>query len=120
MKTIMVVDDDQTTQVLMSRMLASLKMKIIAATNSNDAVSLALEFVPDLILMDIRLPGTQGNGWAIAEFIRNHPKLKHIPIVIFTAGSLDKTASEVRQYEAYFQKPFHVRELVACIQTFLT
>lgn len=119
MRTILVVDDDQTTQLLMRRVLAPLNANVIGAMSFSEALLRATEFIPDLILMDIRLPGAQGNGWTAAKIIRDDPKLSHIPIIILTAGTMSSSKEEELRYEAYIQKPFHVHDVLDCIREFL-
>lgn len=116
MATILIVDDDQSTQLLMRRMLGHLDVEIVGATRCSDALRLASELVPDVILMDILLPGSHENGWTTAKTIRDDPQLKHIPIIIVSAVNIIKNSTTEHQYEGYFQKPFQVRDLLDCIR----
>ena len=119
MATILVVDDDQSTQLLMRRMLVPLNAVVVGATSCGDALRLASELVPDVVLMDILLPGSNENGWTVAKTIRDDPRLKRIPIIIVSAANITGNSTIGHQYEAYFQKPFHVRDLLDCIQAFV-
>lgn len=120
MATILIVDDDQSTQLLMRRMLARLDVEIVGATRCSDALRLASDLVPDVILMDILLPGSYENGWTTAKTIRDDPRLKHIPIIIVSATNIIRNSTTGHQYEGYFQKPFQVRDLLDCIRSFVT
>ena len=120
MAIILVVDDDQSTQLLMRRMLVPLNAEVVGATRCDDALRLASELVPDVILMDILLPGSNENGLTVAKMIRDDPRLKHIPIIIVSAANITGNLTTGHQYEAYFQKPFHVRALLDCLRAFVS
>ncbi len=121
MPTALVVEDDRATQVLLHRVLESLHLQVASATSMHEAVNLARELEPNLILMDIKLPGSDGDGWTAASIIKNDANLNHIPIILITADGLNsqELAAVQNHFDAYFRKPFEVRKLVDCIKTYL-
>ena len=122
MKILIVEDEDLAVKKLQKTLaLVDASAVVVGVT---DSIKTTVEWLqgnpsPDLILMDIRLPGAQGNGWTAAKIIRNDPKLSHIPIIILTAGTMSTSKEEEQRYEAYIQKPFHVRDMLECIRAYL-
>jgi two-component system cell cycle response regulator DivK len=103
------------TQDLLSRV----GYELIEAVNGEDGVNTAAVHMPDLILMDIQLPGM--DGYEAARRIKANPKLQHIPIIAVTSYAL--SGDDVKAYEAgcngYVAKPFSPRALLAKIREYL-
>ncbi len=84
--TVLVVDDVATNRDLISAYLADHPIKLLMGTNGHEAISLAQQHQPDLILMDFRMP--EMDGREAARIIRSLETCKNIPIVAFTASIL--------------------------------
>ncbi|WP_013324044.1 PAS domain-containing protein [Gloeothece verrucosa] len=116
---ILLAEDNETNITTISNYLKAKKYKLILAKNGKEAISLAQSQQPDLILMDICLPGI--NGLEAIQQIRQLPDLKDIPIIAVTALAL--TGDRERCLEAganeYLSKPLKLKELVALIQSLL-
>jgi signal transduction histidine kinase/CheY-like chemotaxis protein/HAMP domain-containing protein len=101
---ILVVEDNPDNMLTVNALLKN-KYEIIEATTGEDAIKLAEKYTPNLVLMDIALPGITG----IEAFkqIRSNPKLKHIPIIALTASALasDRDAILSCGFNAYIPKP---------------
>ncbi|MGD9117328.1 MAG: response regulator [Dehalococcoidia bacterium] len=82
---ILVVDDKEDSRVLASKVLKSHGYGVIGASSGEEAISLAQKEIPDLILMDVRLPGGI-DGLEATQRIKTLPGLAHIPILAVTAS----------------------------------
>lgn len=116
---ILVVEDHEDNRRILRDLLTSRGYDIIEATTGPDGVSLAEGGRPDLILMDIQLPGI--DGYEATRRIKANPALRRIPIIAVTSYALD--GDEVKAREAgcdgYVAKPFSPRQLLVKIREYL-
>ena len=121
-KRIMIVDDEAGLTRLVQMSLEKTGAYVVRAENhSRLAVATALEFKPQLILLDIMMPGLDGTE--VATRLRATPELKNIPIVFLTAiVGRKETGSHaiIRGGEQFLAKPVTLDTLVACIEKNLT
>lgn len=112
-KTVLVVDDEAHIQELIRFNLEKNGFDVITADNGLDALKLAETKKPDLIFLDLMLPGM--DGLDVCKNIRRNPSIESIPIVMITAKGeeLDKILGLELGADDYITKPFSVRELVA-------
>lgn len=85
-KTIFFVEDNEVELTAYRKVLETAGYCIVAAKDGLEAMRLLHKVVPDLILLDLMLP--RFNGVEILKFIRSHPRLKAVPVVIFSASSI--------------------------------
>lgn len=115
-ETIMVVEDDADLRSILVEALRKNGYHLVEAASGEDAVELSLSKPPDLILLDLRLPGI--SGWQTLELLRDAAHSSDIPVVIATAS--DDVQSRVRAYfentADYLLKPFQLQELLACVR----
>lgn len=92
---------------------------IISAENGEKGVALALEYIPDIILSDVMMPGI--SGYEVCEQLKNDDKTNHIPIVLLTAkADLNSKIEGITQgADAYLSKPFNKNELLAQLQNLI-
>lgn len=118
-KVILVVEDDETMQSALKRILESDHHRVLVAADGTE-LSVCLESeVPDLILLDVGLPWL--NGFELATLLKEHPDLKRIPL-LFVSGQTDE--ADIKRAFAvgaddYIKKPFDVAYLRKAVQTFL-
>jgi two-component system, cell cycle response regulator DivK len=86
MPKILVVEDNETNRDLLRRRLERKGHQVITANDGEQGYSLAHTEVPDLVLMDISLPGM--NGWQVAQLLKTNDITRHIPIIVLTAHAL--------------------------------
>lgn len=105
---ILYIEDKPDNRLLVNRVLAAEDIQVLEAANADDGIALARREVPDLILMDINMPGKDGYS-ATAE-IRNYPELDLVPIVALTANVMkgDKERSLNAGCDGYIPKPIDV------------
>ena len=115
---ILIVDDERVGRLLLEATLDSEDYDMLLAENGNQALALAKEHNPDLILLDVMMPGQ--DGFEICEKIKGEERLKDIPVLLVTA--LEDKDSRVRGFKAgaddYIPKPYNRIELLSRIKTF--
>jgi len=117
--TIMVVDDDDDVRAMIAQFLHSQGYDVIQAATSSEAQELALETLPELILMDIAMPHV--DGLTAVWQMREHPALAEIPVVILSAyDSYDLRAEAASTgCQGYLTKPVEPDQLKALIKQVL-
>lgn len=116
---ILVVDDEEHIQELIKFNLEKNGYKVILADNGIDAIKLAKENLPQLMLLDLMLPGM--DGLDVCKEIRKDLSMPNMPIIMITAKGeeIDKIIGLELGADDYITKPFSVRELVARIKAIL-
>jgi len=117
MSRILVVEDNPKNLKLVRDVLTYAGFEVIEATSGEDGVRLAHEMVPDLILMDLQLPGIDG-----AEALRQiRTGEKQVPVVALTAFAMnnDRTRAFEAGFDGYVGKPISVRALPQQVSDFL-
>ena len=118
-KRILVVEDQEDNRRILRDLLTSVGYDIIEAINGEEGVTMAERHRPDLILMDIQLPGL--DGYEATRRIKANPMLRQIPIIAVTSYAL--SGDDVKAFDAgcdgYVSKPFSPRALLAKIREFL-
>lgn len=117
--TILLVDDNPQILGILADLLSPLGHKIVCAAGGPLALELAAGAPPDLVLLDVMMPGM--DGFAVCREIRADPFLAQVPVILVTA--LDDRESRVRGFEAgadeFVTKPFDYVELRARVSTIL-
>lgn len=116
---ILVVDDDVDTLRLVGLMLQRQGYQIVAANNGQQALSLAQNEKPDLIILDVMMPDM--DGYEVTRQLRANPSTNNIPIIMFTAKSQvdDKVTGFESGVDDYLTKPTQPRELFAHVKAIL-
>jgi two-component system cell cycle response regulator len=118
-KKILIVDDDPTCLKILESMLPADRHNVVKANNGEEALESAFDQPPDLILLDIMLPGI--DGYEVIRKIKKDKRTKDVPIIIIT--SLDESKSKVKGLEEgaeeLLSKPVHATELLARVSSML-
>jgi len=118
-KRILLVEDQEDGRRIVRDLLAASDYALLEAKTGEEGLALAEQERPDLILMDIQLPGL--DGYEVTRRIKANPKLSHIPIIAVTSYAL--SGDEQKAYAAgcddYVAKPFSPRALMAKIREYL-
>lgn len=119
MKTILVIEDDELNRKLVKTILTRQEFRVIETLSAQMGIELARQDRPDLILMDIRLPGM--DGLRATRLLRGDAQLKGIPVVMLSAFSLDEDRAEAREAgcSGYITKPIDVKAFVQEIRRYL-
>lgn len=116
---ILVVEDDLESLKLIGLMLQSRGYQIVAAQNGPQALNKAVSESPDLVLLDVMMPGM--DGFEVARRLRANPQTAALPIIMLTARGqvTDKVAGFEAGADEYLVKPVHPAELVTRIESLL-
>jgi len=117
--TILIADDDPQILTMLGIRLAKKGYTILEASDGLQTLKQAREHHPDLVLLDVMMPGK--NGWEVAKEIRSDDDLKHIGIVMLTAigEKVNELTSPLYGADAYVDKPFDFNDLEKKIKTIL-
>lgn len=115
-RRILVVDDDREVVRLITAYLTQAGYETLAAYDGDTAVHMLRREQPDLLLLDLMLPGK--DGWDITRLVRADPALAHIPIIMLTArvDDTDKIVGLELGADDYVTKPYNPREVVARVR----
>lgn len=116
---ILLAEDNEINIETISEYLIVKEYKVIVARNGSQAIEMASKEMPDLILMDIQMPGM--DGLEATRLIRSNKKLMHIPIVAVTALAMhgDRERCMDAGANAYISKPVKLKELLSLVQNLL-
>jgi two-component system, cell cycle response regulator DivK len=116
---ILVVEDQADNRRILRDLLNSVGYEILEAVTGDEAVTVAAMQHPDLILMDIQLPGI--DGYEATRRIKADSALRHIPIIAVTSYALsgDDARALAAGCDAYVAKPFSPRALLAKVREYL-
>lgn len=117
-KRILIADDEPTIRLTVTRMLDR-DYIVLEATNGEEAVEIAKEQKPDLILMDLMMP--KKDGYTACSEIKAYQATKMIPVIMLTAigHEFNKKFATEMGADGYTTKPFTTQELMAAITTAL-
>ncbi len=116
MPKILLVEDNEMNRDMLSRRLLKQGFEMVIAVDGEQAVDLARSEAPDLILMDISLPGL--DGWEATRLLKTMPETRSIPIIAITAHAMagDREKSLAAGCNDYDTKPIDFRRLLEKIQ----
>ena len=117
-KKILIVDDSKTELMFMTDLLGKKGFAVKTAENAEDAFRRLAEEKPDLILMDVVMPGQ--NGFQLTRSITRDPRFADVPVIMCTSKNqeTDKVWGMRQGARDYIVKPVNADELVAKIQAF--
>jgi two-component system cell cycle response regulator DivK len=118
-KTVLVVEDNELNMKLFHDLLEAHGYNILQTKDGMDALRIAREHKPDLILMDIQLP--EVSGLEVTKWIKEDEDLKSIPVIAVTAFAMKGDEEKIREggCEAYIAKPISVTNFLETVQRFL-
>jgi two-component system cell cycle response regulator DivK len=118
-KTVLVVEDNELNMKLFHDLLEASGYNILQTRNGLEAIDLAREHRPDLILMDIQLP--EVSGLEVTKWIKEDDDLRSIPVIAVTAFAMKGDEERIRQggCEAYLSKPISVATFLSTIKSYL-
>lgn len=116
---VLVVDDYQDAREMYAEYLAYSGFRVAEATNGVEALEKAFELLPDVILMDLSLPGM--DGWAATRRLKTDERTRRIPVVALTGHALAGASESARQAgcDAFVTKPCLPDELVVQVRRML-
>ena len=118
-KTVLIVEDNDLNMKLFHDLLEAHGYATIQTKDGMEAMKLAREHRPDLILMDIQLP--EISGLEVTKWLKEDPELRRIPVVAVTAFAMKGDEEKIRQggCEAYIAKPISVVKFLETVRSYL-
>ena len=118
-KEILIVDDELDVVVPIQFLMEQQGYSVMIAHRGEDALDMIYQYKPDLVLLDIMLPGI--DGWQVCEIIRLNPKCRDIKVVFLTAKGRNEEIAKglALGADAYITKPFSNAMLVAKVNELL-
>ena len=109
--SLLVVEDNPLNLKLIRAVLEHAGFAVRSASTAEDGVAQAVADPPDLVLMDLQLPGI--DGYAGLAALRADPATRHVPVLAVTASAMPKDRERVRAagFDDYIEKPISVRDL---------
>ena len=118
--TVLVIEDNELNMKLVRSLLGIENYQVLEAVDAETGIQMAREHHPDLILMDIQLPGM--DGLSATRIIKKDPELKDVPVVALTSYAMqgdDKKATEAG-CEHYITKPINTRKFIETVKRIFT
>lgn len=118
-KQVLIVEDNELNMKLFHDLLDAHGYGTIQTRSGMDALGLAREHRPDLILMDIQLP--EVSGLEVTKWLKDDDELRDIPVVAVTAFAMKGDEERIRQggCEAYISKPISIGTFIATVRQFI-
>lgn len=111
-RRVLVVDDDASIRGFVSEALGEEGYEVVQAANGSQALELVAERAPDLILLDVRMPGV--DGWQVLDELRSAAG-PQTPVVVMTASFTGQDRALQSGAQGYLAKPFELGDLVECV-----
>lgn len=118
-KSILIVDDSEDMRTLLGQVLEDEGYTLYFAEDGNIAIEQAVAHHPNVILMDMSLPGI--SGWEAVEQLRQKPEFQHTPIIAVTAyvTKADEERAKAVGCDAHLGKPFDIMQVLDTIDGLL-
>ncbi len=118
-KSVLIVEDNELNMKLFNDLLEANNYRTIKTRNGLEALDLARQHKPDLILMDIQLP--EVSGLEVTRWLKDDDELRSIPVIAVTAFAMKGDEERIRQggCEAYISKPIAVAKFLETVKSYL-
>ena len=118
-KRILIVEDHENLLQLQSILLSAKGYEVVGAKDGREAINVIDTVPPDLVVLDIGLPGV--DGYEVCRHIKARPETRHIPVVVITARKSREDLQKIDEAGAdwYIPKPFKAAMVMETVQRFL-
>ena len=118
-KIILVVEDNELNLQLFSDLLEAHDYKILKTRNGMEALKIAKNYNPDLILMDMQQPTV--SGLEVTKLMKENENLKYIPVIALTAFAMKGDEEKIREggFETYITKPISISSFLETVKKYL-
>lgn len=115
-RTVLIIEDEKLIIVSTQMVLEAAGFRVESAVNGEEGIQKAKSLRPDLVLLDIMMPGI--DGWETLTRLKQDPQTADVPVVIFTAREHSRGHQRSAEMGAadYFRKPFEPEELVELVE----
>lgn len=117
--TILIVDDDYLSRELLQAHMENANYQVLLANSGSKALEIAAVQQPDIILMDVNMPGP--NGYVICQQLKKSSQTSHIPVLLMTAMDDEENIAMASEAGAdgFVSKPFDIMRMLAQINSLL-
>lgn len=117
-KKILITDDQADIRKLLLMTLEFENFEIKEASNGEECLVVADRFIPDIVLLDVMMPGNL-DGYQVCQYIKANPKTAHTKVILLTARGQAADLEQGKQVQAdkYVVKPFSPLELIDLLET---
>lgn len=116
MKTILVIDDNWDNYAMVADIFSHLGYEVYHAESGKEGIELARQFLPSIVLLDIRMPGMK--GWEVAVLLKSQPITAQIPVIAIT--TLVDFDEKERSFEsgcvAFLPRPYDINKLRSLVE----
>jgi DNA-binding response OmpR family regulator len=118
-KRVLIADDEPNIVASLEFLMEQAGYEVKVAANGQEALELAASFRPDLVLLDVMMPGK--NGYEVCQSLKSDPATRAVKVVMLSAKGRDVEVAKGLELgaDAYVTKPFSTRDLVAQIRGML-
>ncbi|MDA0372741.1 MAG: response regulator [Planctomycetota bacterium] len=115
-RTVLIIEDEKLIIVSTQMVLEAAGFRVESAVNGEEGIQKAKSLRPDLVLLDIMMPGI--DGWETLTRLKRDPETSGIPVIIFTAREHARGHQKSSEMGAadYFRKPFEPDELIELVE----
>ncbi len=114
MRKVLVVDDEVGVTEILASILVDAGYRVETATGGEEALRCVAADVPDIIVLDVRMPGLDGPG--LLRALRAEPSWAAIPVVAMSSLPEEAVAAQDGGFAAFLRKPFRVSSVLAALQ----
>ncbi|MGH8799638.1 MAG: response regulator [Casimicrobiaceae bacterium] len=118
-RTILYIEDNEYNRKIVRQLLGRTSYRLVEALDGESGVAMALQQLPELILMDVQLP--KMSGLDATRVLKADPRTSHVPIIVITSFALsgDREKAAAAGADSYLAKPYSPRELLALVRQYL-
>lgn len=115
-KTILVADDSRTIQKVVELTFHKTEFSVLSVSDGREALTLAADKQPDVVLADIGMPGT--DGYQVCSALKSRPDTRSIAVILLASAieGLDRSRAEDAHADAHIDKPFDTQELITLVK----
>lgn len=114
-KHIVLVDDDPMIRMLVQEYLKAFGFEVSAFDSGADALSALSKTVPDLLVLDLQMPGM--NGLEVLEKVRSDPRTEPVPVLMLSANAGEAQAMPGIMADQYLEKPFQMKAFLEAVES---
>jgi two-component system, cell cycle response regulator DivK len=116
---ILIIEDNEVNMYMLTYLLETNGYEVIQSYSGSDGIITAMETIPDIVLLDIQLPGM--DGYMVAQKLREQKDLKHTPIIVVTSYAMpvDREKAMDSGATGYIEKPINPDTFISQMQMFL-
>jgi len=116
-KKILIIEDNDRNRIILRDILMCNDYAVVEASNGRDGIEVARKEQPDLILLDIQMPGM--DGYDTGKLLKSSPETKFIPLVAVTSYAMegDKNKILASGIDDYISKPYDVSDMVTMVKS---